>query len=286
MPLLTVKEILEPVSPGWSVGAFNVHNLEDVQAVVNAANKLRSPVIVMVSESALNYAGAKYIANIVRTAAEQNDIPIALQLDHGKSFEVAKLAIDVGFSAVMIDGSHLPYAANVAITRKVVEYAHKHGCSVEGELGRIGGKEDDLQVRDDDARFTDPLQVEGFIKDTGIDVLAPAVGTAHGLYKGEAKIDFPRLSKIRKVSPIALALHGGSDLSDRVILEIMASGVEKINVGTDLKIAITSGVKEYLQNNPAEMEPRKVFGAAREWGQRLVEEKMQFFGSPGKAELY
>lgn len=286
MPLLTVKEILKPVSPGWSVGAFNVHNLEDVQAVVNGASELQSPVIIMVSESALNYAGAEFIANIVKTAAKKVKIPVALQLDHGKSLDVAKLAIDVGFSAVMIDGSHLPYDENVALTRQVVEYAHKYGCSVEGELGRIGGKEDDLAVRDDDARFTNPLQVERFITETEIDILAPAVGTAHGLYKGEARIDFPRLAEIRQKSEIPLALHGGSDLSDEIITEIMRSGVEKINVGTDLKIAITSGIKEHLLINPSEMEPRKVFGAGREWGQRLVKEKIQFFGSSGKAHLY
>lgn len=286
MPLMTVKEILTPVSSGWAVGAFNVHNLEDVQAVVNAADELEAPVIIMVSESALNYAGADFIRSVVATAAKRVQIPIALQLDHGKSLETVKRSIQAGFTSVMIDGSHLSFEDNVALTRQIVQYAHQHGCSVEGELGKIGGKEDDLLVEDADARFTDPRKVERFILETGIDVLAPAVGTAHGLYKGEARIDFPRLQAIRQATKVPLALHGGSDLSDEIIKEIMRSGVEKINVGTDLKIAITSGIKDYLSNNPEEIEPRKVFGAGRERGTRLVMEKMRLFECVGKASLY
>lgn len=286
MGLLTVKEILAPVDNSWAVGAFNVHNLEDVQAVAVVASQLDSPVIIMVSESALNYAGARYLSNLVQAAAVESGVPMALQLDHAKSLQMVQICLDVGFSAVMIDGSHLGYTENVLLTKQVVEEARRFGASVEAELGRIGGKEDDLEVSDRDANMTDPRKVAEFIEATGLDVFAPAVGTAHGLYRGQAKIDFSRLKSIRLATSKPLALHGCSDLPVSVIEEIIAHGVEKINVGTDLKIAMTDGLRNFLAEHPQEFETRKVFAAARTNASIVVREKIQLFGSVNKAHVY
>lgn len=282
MALLTVKEILIPKPEGWAVGAFNVHNMEDVQAVVWAAEELRAPVILLASESALRYAGARYIASIVKAAASEATIPMALQLDHGRDFDLIRECIEAGFTSIMYDGSHLPYAENVANTRRVVEMAKEYGLSVEGELGQIGGKEDHLEVASEDAALADPEQAAEFVELTGIDALAPAVGTVHGLYKGEPRVDLPRLARIRELVSVPLVLHGGSDLPREVIEEAIAIGVAKINVGTDLKIALTDGVRDFLQQHPEEYEPRKVFAAGRARGKLLAMEKMKLFGAAGR----
>ncbi len=283
MPLVTAKEILTPRPHGWAVGAFNVHNLEDTQAIVWAAEKLRAPVIVQVSENALNYAGAPYISKIVQVAARETTVPVALQLDHAKSFEVALQCMKLGFTSGMIDGSHLLFAENVALTKQVVRAARDFGVSVEGELGRVGGKEGDLLPDSPQAYLTDPNQALEFVKATGIDLFAPAIGTQHGRYPGEPNIDFERLKSIRDLVSIPLALHGGSDLSPETITRIIACGVEKIIVGTDLKIAITSGLRDFLLANPTEYEPRRVFAAARTRAEQVVMEKIHLFGAAGKA---
>ncbi|NLV91952.1 MAG: class II fructose-bisphosphate aldolase [Firmicutes bacterium] len=285
MPLVTVKELLTPQPQGWAIGAFNVHNLEDVQAVVWAAEALKAPVILQASQSALTHADPAYISGIVHAAAKLTDLPIALQLDHGRSYALALDCMRKGFTSVMIDGSALPYEENVALTRRVVEAARHYGVSVEGELGIVGGKEDDISVREDQAVLTDPEQARDFIERTGIDIFAPAIGTAHGLYKGTPRIDFDRLQAIRSQVDVPLVLHGGSDLPESVIKRVIALGVTKINVGTDLKYAITDGIKEFIKANPEEFEPRKVFGAARAKGQQLVTEKIKLFGSEGKAQI-
>ncbi|MGI6149982.1 MAG: class II fructose-bisphosphate aldolase [Firmicutes bacterium] len=275
MALVTAKELLLSRPPGQAVGAFNVHNMEDVQGVVWAAEELGTPVIVMASESALKYAGVPYIAQLVRTAAEAVSIPIALQLDHGSSFEIAKACIECGFTSVMIDGSRLPFAENAALTRQVVELAHAHGVSVEAELGRVGGKEDDLEVAAQDAFLTNPDEAVEFVRQTGIDVLAPAIGTVHGLYKGEPKLDFARLREIARRVDVPLVLHGGSDLPVDALQEAIRCGIAKVNIGTDLKYAVTNGVRAYLKENPEEYEPRKVFAAGREAAKQLVMEKLR-----------
>ncbi len=282
MALVTAVKILTPRPRGWAVGAFNVHNLEDTQAVVRAAEKLRAPVIIQVSENALNYAGAPYISRIVQAAAEETTVPVALQLDHAKSFELALQCMKLGFTSIMIDGSHLPFAENVALTKKVVQAARDFNVSVEGELGRVGGKTGDPVLGPKDY-LTDPRQAVEFIQATGINLFAPAIGTQHGLYSGRPNIDFDRLQKIRAAVSIPLALHGGSDLGDEIIHRLIACGVEKINVGTDLKIAITSGLRDFLQANPTEYEPRRVFAAARARAERVVMEKIHLLGAAGKA---
>ena len=284
MALITVKEIFTPPPKGWAIGAFNVHNLEDVQAVVWAASELESPVIIQVSESAYKYAGGGYISSIVKAAAQETKVPIALQLDHGKDFNLILEAMRHGFTSVMIDGSHLPFEENIALTARVVENARKFGISVEGELGRVGGKEDDIEVSQSKAFLTDPDQAVTFVEETGIDLLAPAIGTMHGLYRGEPKIDFDRLAEIRSKVNVPLVLHGGSDLSEAIIERVINLGVAKINVGTDLKYAMTDGIKEYLAEKPDEFEPRKVFAAARAKGQALVMDKIRQFKSANRVD--
>lgn len=283
MALVTAKQILTPPPRGWAVGAFNVHNLEDTQAVVWAAEKLQAPVIIQVSENAIKYAGAAYIGRIVQVAAEEASVPVALQLDHAKSFEMALRCMKLGFTSVMIDGSHLPFDENAALTRKVVEAARDFGVSVEGEMGRVGGKKGDPNASLAD--LTDPHQALEFVQTTGIDLFAPAIGTQHGRYTGEPNIDFERLKAIRTLVAVPLALHGGSDLPAETISGIIACGVEKINVGTDVKIAITSGLRDFLQANPGEYEPRRVFGAARARAEQVVIEKMRLLGMEGKARV-
>lgn len=279
MALVTVKEILDKVSPGHAIGAFNVHNLDDARAVVEAAEAVRSPVILLVSQSAINYAGVAYIASICRAAAEQVTVPVAVQLDHGQSFEIAIECIRHGFSSVMFDGSALPYEENIVQTKKVVEVASIFGVSVEGELGVLGGKEDDLEVDDEDAALTNPDQAADFVQRTGIDVFAPSIGTAHGFYTAEPKIDFVRLKQIREKVATPIALHGSSGLAEDVIKQAIAEGVTKINVGTDLKWAYTSAMREFLLANPKEHEPRKVFADAREAMFSFVKERIRLLGS-------
>jgi fructose-bisphosphate aldolase class II len=279
MALVTAKELLATRPQGRAVGGFNVHNMEDVQAVIWAAEELQTPVIVMASESTVKYAGAAFIASLVRTAAEQVRVPVALQLDHGHTVEIVKECIDHGFTSVMIDGSRLPFSENVALTREVVKLAHAHGVSVEAELGRVGGKEDDMDVAAHEAFLTNPDEAVEFVRLTGIDILAPAIGTAHGLYKGRPKLDFARLQEIAGKVDVPLVLHGGSDLPAEVLHETIRCGIAKVNIGTDLKYAITDGIKAYLKDNPEEFEPRKVFGAARDAGKRLVMEKIRLLNA-------
>jgi fructose-bisphosphate aldolase class II len=281
--LVTVKDILGKVEPGWGVAAFNIHNLDDARAVVEGAQQVDSPVILLVSQSAINYAGVAYISRIARTAAEMVKVPVAVQLDHGQSFELAVDCMRHGFSGVMFDGSHLPFEENVALTKKVVEVAKIFGVSVEGELGVLGGKEDDLIVDQKDALLTDPQQAVKFVAETGIDVLAPAIGTAHGFYKQEPKLDFTRLKNIYSLVDVPIALHGSSGLSNEVLHQALASGASKVNIGTDLKAMYVNSIREFLEENPKEHEPRKVLGYARSTMFKLVQERLQLLGSAGKA---
>lgn len=283
MPLVTVSKLLERVTSGWGIVGFNVHNLDDVRAVVEGAEEVGSPVILLVSESAINYGGATYLGKICCTAAQVAKIPVAVQLDHGHSFELAVECMRYGFSGVMFDGSHLPLRENIIQTKKVVEVAKVFGVSVEGELGVLGGKEDDIDVADDKARLTDPDQAVDFVRQTGIDVFAPAVGTAHGFYASTPNLDFARLQKISSMVSVPVALHGSSGLSVNVLRKALASGVAKINVGTDLKLAYVNALKEFTTQNPTEHEPRKVFYYARQEMSKLVQERLKLMGSAGRA---
>ncbi len=284
MPLVSGKEILQAAQKGgYAVGAFNVNNMEIIQAIVEAAEEVKSPVLLQASQGAIKYAGLPYIVALVKTAAERASVPVALNLDHGTSFDQAMKCIRGGFTAVMIDGSHYPFDENVAIVKKVVEVAHAVGVSVEGELGRIGGTEDDISVDAKDAYMTTPEEAKKFADETGVDALAVAIGTAHGLYHGEPKLDFERLAAIRELVDCALVLHGASGVPDEAIKKAVKIGVQKINIDTEIRLAFTQGVRKVITEQPKEFDPRKLLGPSKEAMKEVVKTKMRLFGSTGKA---
>lgn len=267
----------------YAIPAFNIHNLETFQVVVDTAAELNSPVILASTPGTISYSGGDYLVSMGSAAAERYEIPIALHLDHFESFEEIKKYIDFGFKSVMIDASHHPFDENVKNVKQVVEYAHEHGVSVEAELGRLGGVEDDLVVDEKDAKFTNPEQAREFIELTGIDSLAVAIGTAHGLYKGEPKIDFERLEDIHSVVNIPLVLHGASDIPDAMVKRTIKLGICKVNIATDLKIPFSNAVKQYFNENPDANDPRKYMTPGKEAMKEVVVEKILMCGSNGKA---
>ncbi|MDD2554545.1 MAG: class II fructose-1,6-bisphosphate aldolase, partial [Desulfotomaculaceae bacterium] len=224
---------------GYAVGAFNCNNMEIVQAIVAAAEAENSPVIMQASQGAIKYAGLDYIVAMAKLAAEGTNVPVALHLDHGTSYEQAIQCIHAGFSSVMIDGSKLPLAENIKLTRRVLDVARAVGVSVEAELGKIGGAEDDITVSERDALLTDPEEVATFVRETGVDSLAVAIGTAHGQYKGIPELDFPRLKKIKSMVNIPIVLHGSSGVPDDAIREAIRLGVRKVNIDTNIREAFT-----------------------------------------------
>ncbi|NLA57799.1 MAG: class II fructose-1,6-bisphosphate aldolase [Firmicutes bacterium] len=284
MALVTVAELTRAAAEGgYAVGAFNLNNMEILQAVIEAAEEERSPVILQASQGGLKYAGIDYIVAMARVAAENASVPVALNLDHGTSFEQAMVCIRKGFSAVMIDGSRLPFDENVALVKRVVDVAHAVGVSVEAELGKIGGTEDDIVVSQQDATMTDPGEAAEFVRQAQPDLLAVAIGTAHGVYRGEPRIDFKRLEEIRKRVDIPLVLHGASGVPDEAIRKACQLGISKINIDTELRLAFTQAVRNVLEAAPEEIDPRKILGPAREAMKKVVREKMRLFGSSGKA---
>lgn len=309
MSLANSREILEKARKGgYAVGAFNTSNLEVTQAIIETAVEKRSPVIVSTSPSALAYAGIRHISNIVRGLAEEASVPVALHLDHGLDFETVVRCIRHGWTSVMIDASKEPFARNVELTKKVVEVAHIVGVSVEAELGRLVGIEDQVVVSEREASLTDPEQAASFVAETGCDVLAVAVGTSHGAYKfkGEPKLDFRRLREIAKVVPIPLALHGASGVNkelvdkairygageklasaagvpDDAIREAIMSGIQKINIDTDLRLAFVATLREALATKPDEIDVRKLLQPGREAMKTVIAHKMELFGSAGRA---
>jgi len=290
---------------GYAVGAFNVNNLEAVLAVAEAAAEEKSPAIVAVTPSAIKYAGLPYLSKIVRTAAESSPVPMSLHLDHGEDFETASKCIAAGFTSVMIDGSHLKFNENIALTKRVVEIAYPEGVSVEAELGRLAGVEEST-VEEKDAILTDPKAAKDFVERTKVDALAVAIGTSHGAYKfkAEPKLDFERLKLISRQVSQPLVLHGassvpswiiekaskyGAELSgakgipEEHIKKAISMGIAKINIDTDLRLAFTATVREVLANSPKEFDPRKILGPAKEAMKQVVKGKMQLFSSSGKA---
>jgi fructose-bisphosphate aldolase class II len=307
MPLATNKELLTLARRGgYAVGAFNINNLEILQAIVSAAETERSPAIIAVSEGAIQYAGMPYLISMVRTAAAQTSIPFSLHLDHGKDLEVIRSCIDNGFTSVMIDGSEFEFEKNIEVTQKVVEMAKRKRVSVEAELGRLKGIEEKISVSEKEAFLTDPQAAEDFFKRTGIDALAIAIGTSHGAYKfkGEAKLDFERLKEIARKVSIPLVLHGASGvpsavleraerfgaklpgakgIPDEAIQKAVGLGISKINIDTDLRLSFVGALREILTTKPDEFDPRKILGPGREAIQQTVQSKMKLFGSSGKA---
>ncbi|GAA0728058.1 class II fructose-1,6-bisphosphate aldolase [Clostridium malenominatum] len=305
MALVTTKEMFEKAFKGqYAIGAFNINNMEIIQAVVNAAKEEKSPVILQVSAGALKYAGPKYLKHMVDAAIEDTGIDIALHLDHGANMDQVKLAIESGFTSVMFDGSHYDFEENIKLTKEVVEYAHSKGVVVEAELGKLAGVEDDVKVSSADATYTDPDQAAEFVKRTGVDSLAIAIGTSHGAYKfkGEAKLDFDRLQSITEkleaigIKNFPIVLHGASSVEPKfvemcnefggeiggakgvpneMLRKASSMSVCKINMDTDLRLALTASIRKVLSENPKEIDPRKYIGAGRDAIQALVKEKIK-----------
>ena len=311
MPLVTTKKMFEDAyKGGYAVGAFNVNNMEIIQGIVGAGAKLNAPLILQVSKGARAYANHTYLTKLVEAAVLETGLPIALHLDHGPDFETCKSCIDGGFTSVMIDGSHLPYEENIALTRQVVEYAHAHGVVVEGELGQLAGIEDDVNVSAEDASYTRPEEVQDFVTRTGVDSLAIAIGTSHGAYKfkpgQDPKIRIDILEEVEKRLPgFPIVLHGASSVPQEFVALINQYGgamdnaigipeselrkaaqkaVCKINIDSDLRLAMTAAIRKHLAENPSHFDPRQYLKPAREAIQKMVEHKIvDVLGCDGKA---
>jgi len=267
----------------YAVGQFNMNNLEFTQAIVDAAAEERSPLIFGVSEGALKYMGLEYTVAMAKAAADKYDIPVALHLDHGSTFDVVMKCIRAGFTSVMFDGSHHPFEENIALTKKVVEAAHAVGVSVEGELGTIGGVEDDLSVAEEDAQFAKPEEAIRFWEETCVDALALAVGTAHGIYKGEPRIRYDIIEAVAGKIQAPVVLHGGSGVPDEFIRKSISHGVGKINVNTENQVAFTGTIRDILTAKPDMIDPRKYLGPARDAIKEVVKSKIRLFGSNNQA---
>ncbi|WP_066296675.1 class II fructose-bisphosphate aldolase [Bacillus sp. FJAT-29937] len=285
MPLVSMTDMLNKgKAEGYAVGQFNLNNLEFTQAILQAAEEEKSPVILGVSEGAARYMGGfKTVVKMVEGLLEDYKIsvPVAIHLDHGSSFDKCKEAIDAGFTSVMIDASHDPFEENVATTSKVVEYAHARGVSVEAELGTVGGQEDDVVA--DGVIYADAKECEELVKRTKIDCLAPALGSVHGPYKGEPNLGFAEMEEIGQLTGVPLVLHGGTGIPTKDIQRAVSLGTAKINVNTENQIASAKRVREVLAADSEMYDPRKYMGPAREAIKETVIGKMREFGSSGKA---
>ena len=309
MALVTTKKMLEKsMKEHFAIGAFNVNNMEIIQGIVDAAAEENSPVILQASSGAIKYARIGYLRKMVEAALEEHpNVDLALHLDHGPDFETCKMCVDNGFTSVMFDGSKYDFEENIRLTKEVVDYAHSHGVVVEAELGKLAGIEDDVNVSEADAMYTDPEQAREFVERTGCDSLAIAIGTSHGAYKfkGEAKLRFDILAKVKELIPnTPIVLHGASTVipelvemcnkyggnipgakgvPDEILHEASISGVSKINVDTDLRLAMTAEIRKVFTENPEAFDPRKYLSPAREQIKKTVQHKIKdVFGSSNK----
>lgn len=282
--LVTGNELLLQAQKNkYAIGAFNVNNMEIIQAIISAAEELNSPVILQASQGGIKYAGIDYIAGLGKIAGRNGNVPVALHLDHGTDFDQVMLCLRHGFTSVMIDGSRFPLKENIEFTKRVVDIAHAVGVSVEAELGKIGGTEDHITVDEREATMTDPEEARIFVEETGVDSLAIAVGTAHGVYRGEPKIDFDRIKAIRELVDVPLVLHGSSGVPEESLRRAISLGISKINIDTDVRATFAKGVKEFLLENPDEIDPRKILGPARKAMKEAIKKKIEIFGSVDKA---
>ncbi len=312
MPLVNTKEMFRKAyEGGYAIGAFNINNMEIIQGIIDACAQNKAPVILQVSSGARKYARHDYLLALVKAAERETRLPIALHLDHGPDFETCQACIDGGFTSVMIDGSSLPYEENVALTKKVVEYAHPRGVTVEGELGQLAGVEDDVNVSAEDASYTNPAQVEDFVTRTGVDSLAIAIGTSHGAYKfkpgQKPQLRFDILEEVsRRLPGFPIVLHGASSVSQEHVAIVNQYGgqmpdaigipedmlrkassmaVCKINIDSDLRLAMTAGIRRHFAQHPEHFDPRQYLGEAREEIRKTVEHKLiHVLGSAGRAE--
>ncbi|MEZ0537652.1 class II fructose-1,6-bisphosphate aldolase [Caldicellulosiruptoraceae bacterium PP1] len=310
MPLVTTKAMFKKAYEGkYAIGAFNVNNMEIIQGIVDAAKEEQAPLILQVSAGARKYAKHAYLIKLVEAALlDSGDLPIALHLDHGEDFEICKACIDGGFTSVMIDGSKYPFEENIALTKKVVEYAHERGVVVEAELGKLAGIEDNVKVAEHEAAFTDPDQAAEFVERTGVDSLAVAIGTSHGAYKfkGEPKLDFERLQKIMDKLPkgFPIVLHGASTVlpefvemcnkyggnipgaqgvPEEMLRKAASMGVRKINIDTDLRLAMTAAIRKHFVEYPDHFDPRQYLKDGREAIKQMVKHKLTtVLGCAGK----
>ena len=300
MALVTTKEMFaKALVSDYAIGAFNVNNMEIVQGIVDAAKIEKAPLILQVSAGARKYARPAYLLKLVEAAIEDTGLDICLHLDHGEDFEICKKCVDDGFTSVMVDGSKHPFEENIALTKQVVEYAHAHGVVVEAELGKLAGVEDNISVDERSAKFTDPAEAQEFVERTGVDSLAIAIGTSHGAYKfkGDPYLDFDRLKEIHALIPeTPLVLHGASTVlkefvdrcneyggqipgaqgvPEEMIREATKYGICKVNIDTDLRLAMTAEIRRFLIESPSEFDPRKYLGPARDAIQRMVQHKIR-----------
>ncbi|WP_194436215.1 tagatose bisphosphate family class II aldolase [Vibrio fluminensis] len=283
MYLISSREMLKRAQQGgYAVPAFNIHNLETVQVIVETASEMGSPVILAGTPGTYDYAGTDYLINICKSAAKKHKIPLVLHLDHHEEQQDIFSKVNQGIRSVMIDGSHHAFDQNIEIVRSVVDYCNRFDASVEAELGRLGGQEDDLIVDSADALMTDPASAAEFVRRTGIDSLAVAIGTAHGLYKAEPKLDFERLEKIRSVVDIPLVLHGASGVPDEMVRRCIDLGICKVNVATELKIAFADAVKTYFGDHPDANDPRKYIIPGKAAMKEVVMSKIRVCGSEGR----
>ncbi|MDT7919923.1 MAG: class II fructose-1,6-bisphosphate aldolase [Meiothermus sp.] len=307
MPLALGKDVLDKARrEGYAVPSFNTNNLEITQAILETAEALKAPVFIQVSDGARKYAGLENLSNLVRDMASRVRVPVVLHLDHGADYKMVLQALRAGFTSVMIDASHHPFEENVHETKKCVEAAHAVGVSVEAELGRLQGIEDNIVVDAKDAFLTDPDEAARFVEATGIDYLAIAIGTSHGAYKGKGRpyIDHARLEQIAAKVSLPLVLHGssgvpqwlkdkmaatGADLGDPTgihdedVRKAIPNGIAKINIDTDLRLALTAGIREVVVGNPKEFDPRKILGKGRDYLKQVIKEKFELMGTVGRA---
>lgn len=287
MPLVSMTDMLKKAVLGkYAVGQFNLNNLEFTQAILQAAQEENAPVILGVSEGAARYMGGfKLVVVMVEALMEEYNItvPVAIHLDHGSSFEKCMEAIHAGFTSVMIDGSHYPLEENIALTKRVVDVAHALGVSVEAELGRIGGQEDDLVVDDAEAMYAVPSECDQLVRETGVDCFAPALGSVHGPYKGKPNLGFGRMEEVMKLTGVPLVLHGGTGIPTDDIKRAISLGTAKINVNTENQIAASATVRKVLEEKPDLYDPRKYLGPARDTIKETVKAKIREFGSSNQA---
>ena len=307
MPLISAKTILDDANKnGYSVGAFNANNMEFLQAIFAAADSEKSPVIIAASEGAMKYAGAEMLYSMVKTLSDAHPrIPAALHLDHGSNIKAVMTAVKAGFTSVMIDASHFQYEENLKMTKQIVGICHPVGISVEAELGRLKGVEDNVSVAERDAVLVNPVEARDFVESSGIDFLAPAIGTSHGAFKfkGEAKLDFERLKKVKELTGIPLVLHGASSVPEAsskrfeefggdlkgakgvpfdILKEAVKFGINKVNTDTDLRISFLAKVRESVATDKSQIDPRKIFGPARDYVIEVIRERMKVLGSSGR----